>query len=180
MAGTLLWVVTSLLCFYSKSPDTLILLRAVQGFAAGFMASVYYAILDKTFPKKRLGFALGFLLIALSGGYAVGPLVGGYIAAYLGWQYIFLAVIPFGLLSVVVYLFTAQKPQADHDLDLLNLREKYRVKYPKLNGREIFTKILDCKGAILQAAALFTITITLIMAQKFGFNIYDVVLLNSQ
>ncbi|UTB32265.1 MAG: MFS transporter [Methanobacterium sp. ERen5] len=177
IAGTLLWVVTSLLCFYSNSPDTLILLRAVQGFAAGFMASVYYAILDKTFPKKRLGFALGLLLIALSGGYAVGPLVGGYIAAYLGWQYIFLAVIPFGLLSVVVYLFTAQKPQADHDFDLLNLRDKYAVKYPKLNGREIFTKILDCKGAILQAAALFTITITLIMAQKFGFNIYDVVLL---
>ena len=79
------------------------------------MASVYYAILDRTFPNERLGFALGFLLIALAGGYAVGPLVGGYIAAYVGWQYIFLTVIPFGLLSVIVYLFTAQKPEADNN-----------------------------------------------------------------
>ena len=89
------------------------------------MASVYYAILDRTFPNEKLGFALGFLLIALAGGYAVGPLVGGYIAAYIGWQYIFLTVIPFGLLSVIVYLFTAQKPEADNDSELLTKRIVY-------------------------------------------------------
>lgn len=177
IVGTLIWVTTSLLCFYSTSSDTLIILRAIQGFAAGFMASVYYAILDRTFPNERLGFALGFLLIALAGGYAVGPLVGGYIAAYVGWQYIFLTVIPFGLLSVIVYLFTAQKPEADNDTELLTKRNEYSQKNPNASRSQVFAKILDYKGAILQAAALFTLTYMLIIAQKFGFSPYDIVLL---
>jgi MFS family permease len=57
--GTLLWVTASLLLYFSTSTNTLILLRGIQGLAAGFMASVYYAILDRTFPNERLGFALG-------------------------------------------------------------------------------------------------------------------------
>jgi MFS family permease len=175
--GTLIWVTTSLLCFYSNSTDTLILLRAIQGFAAGFMASVYYAILDRTFPNERLGFALGFLLIALAGGYAIGPLVGGYIAAYIGWQYIFLTVIPFGLLSVIVYLFTAQKPEADNDTELLTKRIEYTKSDPNAKRSQILAKILDYKGAILQAAALFTLTYMLIIAQKFGISPYDIILL---
>ena len=177
IVGTMIWVTTSLLCFYSTSTDTLIILRAIQGFAAGFMASVYYAILDRTFPNDRLGFALGFLLIALAGGYAIGPLVGGYIAAYIGWQYIFLAVIPFGLLSVLVYLFTAQKPEADNDSELLTKRVEYSKRYPDASRSQIFAKILDYKGAILQAAALFTLTYVLIISQKFGFSPYDTILL---
>ncbi len=175
--GTLIWVTTSLFLYFSTSTDTLILLRGIQGLAAGFMASVYYAILDRTFPNERLGFALGFLLIALAGGYAVGPLVGGYIAAYIGWQAIFLAVIPFGLLSVIVYLFTAQKPEADNDLELINKREEYKNHDPDASNSKILAKILDYKGAILQAVALFTLTYVLIIAQKFGFSPFDFALL---
>lgn len=175
--GTLIWVSASLLCYYSTSTDTLILFRAIQGFAAGFMASVYYAIMDKTIPKERLGFALGFLLVALAGGYAIGPLVGGYIAAYIGWQAIFLIVIPFGLISVIVYLITAQKPEADNDFELINKKLEYENNDPKAKPTGIIAKILDYKGAILQAAALFTLTYVLILAQKFGFSPYDIILL---
>ena len=177
ITGTLIWVTASLLCFYSTSPTQLIVIRAVQGIAAGFMASVYYAILDRTFPNERLGFALGFLLIALAGGYAVGPLVGGYIAAYIGWQAIFLAVIPFGLASVIIYLFTAQKPEADNDFELINTRDEYIKKDPDASSTKIIGKILDYKGAILQAAGLFTLTYVLIIAQKFGFSAEDIALI---
>jgi len=175
--GTLLWVTASLLLYFSTSTNTLILLRGIQGLAAGFMASVYYAILDRTFPNERLGFALGFLLIALAGGYAVGPLVGGYIAAYIGWQTIFLAVIPFGLASVIIYLFTAQKPEADNDFELINKREEYKKQDPSASSSKLIAKILDYKGAILQAAGLFTLTYVLIVAQKFGFSPEDIALI---
>ncbi len=177
IVGTLIWVTASLLCFFSTSPTQLIIIRAIQGIAAGFMASVYYAILDRTFPNERLGFALGFLLIALAGGYAVGPLVGGYIDAFVGWQFIFLAVIPFGLLSVVVYLLTAQKPEADNDFELINKRDEYKRQNPDQSNASLIARIIDYRGAILQAAALFTLTYVLILAQKLGFSLYDIVLL---
>lgn len=177
MLGTLIWVTTSLLCYFSASTETLILYRGIQGFAAGFMASVYYAIMDRTFPNEKLGLALGFLLVALAGGYAIGPLAGGYIAAYIGWRYIFLVVIPFGLASFIVFLFTAQKPEADNDFELLDRRKQYKNKDPNESDAFIFAKIIDYKGAILQAVTLFTLTYVLILAQKFGFSTYDIILL---
>ena len=177
MLGTLIWVTTSLLCYFSTSTETLILLMGIQGFVAGFMVSVYYAIMDRTFPNKKLGLALGFLLVALTGDYAIGPLAGGYIAAYIGWRYIFLAVIPFGLASFVVYLFIAQKPEADNGFELLNKKQHYKNQDPNASEASIFTKIIDYKGAILQAVTLFTLTYVLIIAQKFGFNTFDIILL---
>lgn len=177
MLGTVIWVSASLACYFATSTDMLIILRGIQGFAAGFMAAVYYAILDKTFPTERLGLAMGCLLVALSGGYAIGPLVGGYIAAYFGWQTIFLAAIPFGILSVCIYLLTSQKPQADKDCELLKKKEEYKNNHPPLSKNKVCSILLDYKGAILQGIFLFTLTYALIIAQKFGFDTYDLILI---
>ena len=173
--GTLIWILASLACYFATSTDMLIILRGLQGFAAGFMASVYYAILDKTFPKERLGLAMGCLLVALSGGYAIGPLVGGFLAAYFGWQTIFLAVIPFGLLSIFIYLITSQKPSADKDCELLKKKKEYENNHPPLSRNKIWSILLDYKGAILQGIFLFILTFALISAQKFGFDTFDMI-----
>jgi MFS family permease len=177
MIGTILWVTASLACYFAPSAEMLIVIRGIQGLAAGFMAAVYYAILDKTFPPEKLGLAMGCLLVALSGGYAIGPLVGGYIAAYLGWHTIFLAVIPFGILSICVYLLTAQKPEADKDLELIERKTKYENNHPPFSRSKIYSILIDYKGAILQAIFLFTLTYALILAQKMGFDIFDMVLM---
>jgi len=177
MIGTILWVTASLACYFAPSAEMLIVIRGIQGLAAGFMAAVYYAILDKTFPPEKLGLAMGCLLVALSGGYAIGPLVGGFIAAYLGWHTIFLAVIPFGILSICVYLLTAQKPEADKDLELIGRKKKYENNHPPFSRGKIYSILIDYKGAILQAIFLFTLTYALILAQKMGFDIFDMVLM---
>lgn len=177
MLGTILWITASLACYFAHSAEMLIVIRGIQGFAAGFMAAVYYAILDKTFPSEKLGLAMGCLLVALSGGYAIGPLVGGFIAAYLGWQTIFLAVIPFGILSFCIYSITAQKPEADKDLELIERKKKYENNDPPFSRRKIYSIIVDYKGAILQAIFLFTLTYALILTQKIGFNIFNTVLM---
>ena len=61
--------------------------------------------------------------------------------------------------------------------ELMNTREEYSNKNPEASSTKIFGKILDYKGAILQAAGLFTLTYMLIVAQKFGFSPYDIVLI---
>ena len=174
--GTLIWIAMSFANYFVTSADMLILFRAIQGVAAGFMAAVYYAILDKTFPKEKLGLAMGCLLVALSSGYAIGPFVGGYIAAFIGWQSIFLATIPFGLLSIAVYLITAQNPTADKDYELIEKMEK-KNRIQKKNGIIKTLKNLDVRGAILQALFLFLLTFVLILAQKFGFSPLDTIIL---
>ena len=111
-------------------------------------------------------------LIALAGGYAVGPLVGGYIDAFVGWQFIFLAVIPFGLLSVVVYLLTAQKPEADNDFELINKREEYKKQNPDQSNVSLIARILDYKGAILQAASLIYTNLRVNIGTKIRISAY--------
>lgn len=177
LMGTVIWVIMALCNAYlANSAEMLIVYRSIQGIAAGFMASVYYTILDRTFPKEKLGMALGFLLVALSGGYAIGPLLGGWITAYLGWRMIFLFTIPLGLLSIVVYLITAQKAEADIDEELMEKCYK-RQKKDKLSLKTAKFRILDMKGGILQAVVLFTLVFALIQIQKFGLSALNIGLL---
>ncbi len=63
---------------------------------------------------------------------------------------------------MIVYLFTTQKPDADNDFELLDKKQQYKNQLPDASDASIFAKIIDYKGAILQAVALFTLTYVLI------------------
>jgi len=175
--GMLIWSAASLLCYFSTSTDTIILFRGIQGLAAGFMLSIYYVIIKGTFPQNKLGLALGFVIASTSAGYAIGPVVGGHIAVLIGWHAIFLAVIPFSLISAIIYSLTAQKPEVDNDLELLKNKKEYEDIYPHLAPVKIIAKILDYKGAILQTAILSILIYLLIKAQLFKFDYYDYILI---
>lgn len=114
--GMLIWLASSLLCYYSTSTDTLILFRGIQGIATGFLLSIYYVVIKGTFNQNKLGLALGFVVASTSAGYGFGPLIGGHIAVSIGWHAIFLAVIPFGLTSMIIYSLTSQRIEVDKDL----------------------------------------------------------------
>jgi len=63
-------------------------LRIIQGTLTGVVAAT--TALASTFvPKQRIGFALGLLQMALFGGNAIGPLMGGFSADRLGYRWSF-------------------------------------------------------------------------------------------
>lgn len=95
------FVITSALCGLSPSIYWLIIFRALQGLAAGMMMSVPYAIIVRAFPDTERGKALGVNAIVIALGLAIGPSLGGFITAHLGWRFIFFINVPIGIAAVI-------------------------------------------------------------------------------
>jgi len=97
LAGLLGFVAASLLCAAAPTVGALVAFRALQGVAAAAMMSVPLAILTATFPPAQRGKAIGLFAASISVGLAVGPSLGGFLAATFGWRSAFLVNLPLGL-----------------------------------------------------------------------------------
>lgn len=74
-----------LLMGYVGSAEGLIVLRAIQGAITGTI-SASNALIAATVPRDKMGFAMGLMQVALWGGVAVGPLIGGILADAFGYR----------------------------------------------------------------------------------------------
>lgn len=77
--------ITVFLMGFAQSAEMLILLRAIQGIVAGTISAAN-ALVAATVPRARIGFAMGLMQVALWGGVAVGPLIGGVLADAFGYR----------------------------------------------------------------------------------------------
>ena len=53
------------------------------------------------FPPHRRGKVMGLVGLVIMFASAIGPTLSGVIVEYLGWRYLFITVIPFGLFSIL-------------------------------------------------------------------------------
>jgi MFS transporter, DHA2 family, multidrug resistance protein len=107
------FVLTSLGCALSHDFVGLIAWRTAQGFCAGSIIPTVFAAGYKMFPK-----ALHAKAILIAGGVAmlapsVGPLIGGYIAERMTWNWLFVINIPIGLAvaAIVAMVVDVDRPE---------------------------------------------------------------------
>jgi DHA1 family multidrug resistance protein-like MFS transporter len=77
--------VVLLLMAFAQSAEQLALLRGIQGLITGTIAAAN-GLVAATAPRERTGYAMGVLQLGLAGGVAIGPLLGGVIADWLGFR----------------------------------------------------------------------------------------------
>ncbi|MEX0782665.1 MAG: MFS transporter [Dehalococcoidia bacterium] len=99
--GLLVLVVTSLAAAFAWSFTALVVLRSLQGAAAALTMPNVVAYLRKRVPPERLGSSLGMNGALISIGAAGGPVLGGVLLAIGGWELLFLANVPLGLLGLL-------------------------------------------------------------------------------
>jgi EmrB/QacA subfamily drug resistance transporter len=99
--GLAAFTVASVLCGASQSIWMLIVFRGVQGLAAGMMMAVGFAIVAAAFPPMERGKAMGIFAIAIAVGLGLGPTLGGLIAEYSDWRYVFFINVPIGIAAVI-------------------------------------------------------------------------------
>jgi len=136
-------LVTGLMGFAATVPQ-LAMLRAVQGVLAGTVTAAT-VLVATTVPKKRLGSSLGMLQMAIYAGSSAGPLLGGFIADYLGYRlafYMTSAMLLCTGLSVLFFVRERIDPErkpADHtekcDQSLPEPRRVWLSKLRKANPR---------------------------------------------
>lgn len=103
----------SLLCGVSPSIWWLIGSRVVQGIGAACLIPQSLAIINSSFEKNIRGRAVG-LWSGISGAMLIfGPFVSGVIVDSIGWQYIFILMVPFGLFCM--WNIWRQVPDTRHE-----------------------------------------------------------------
>lgn len=129
-AAIVVFTFGSILCGLSNSLGAIVAFRIVQGLGGAMMTPVGRLVLLRTAPRHELVRAMAYLTIPALIGPMIGPPLGGFIATYFHWRYIFWINVPIGAIGVM--LVTRFIP---------DLREEW-------------TPPLDVAGAILSGVGL--------------------------
>jgi EmrB/QacA subfamily drug resistance transporter len=101
-AAILVFTLGSILCGLSTSLAGVVSSRIVQGLGGAMMVPVGRLVLLRVAPRAQLVRALAYLTVPALIGPMIGPPLGGFIATYFHWRYIFWINVPIGLLGMLL------------------------------------------------------------------------------
>jgi MFS family permease len=115
LIGNAVFLVASIGCGLATDGRMLLASRVVQGVGAAFMVTGAIALVAGAFPNLgQRARAFGMIGVISGVAMALGPTLGGLLASWFGWRWIFYANIPFCLsLSLVVPRFVAETNDPD-------------------------------------------------------------------
>jgi EmrB/QacA subfamily drug resistance transporter len=101
-AAIVIFTAASILCGMSSNLTGFVLARILQGFGGAMMVPVGRLVVLRSTPKSDLVRAMTYLTIPALIGPILGPPIGGFIATYLSWRWIFWLNLPIGLLGLTL------------------------------------------------------------------------------
>ena len=111
--GLMLFSLGSILSGTSQSMAQLIAMRSIQGLGAGAVGPIVLTMLGDLFTLKERAQVQGLFSAVWGLSSVGGPLVGGYLADHLGWQWVFLVCVPFALAAIVMLVFFVSEPKVE-------------------------------------------------------------------
>ncbi|MEU9296756.1 MFS transporter [Streptomyces sp. NPDC048266] len=100
IAGTVLFLVGSLLCAAAWDMASLIAFRVVQGLGGGALQGTVQTLAADLYPLKERPRIQARLSSVWAASSVAGPAAGGLLAGYADWRWIFLINLPVGLLAL--------------------------------------------------------------------------------
>jgi DHA1 family multidrug resistance protein-like MFS transporter len=119
-------------------------LRAVQGLFAGYGALTLAMAADSA-PKDRMPYAIGIVQTAQRLGPALGPVIGGAVAQFVGLRRAFLVTSAFYVVALVVVLVMYHEPRAPE------------AGAGNANGQVTFRNVLAFENFILLIVVIFAL-----------------------
>jgi EmrB/QacA subfamily drug resistance transporter len=104
MAGLFIFTLGSALCAASWDIGWLIGFRALQGFGAGLMAPLGFAIASLIFPPQMRGRGLAMIAVVALAASGMGPVIGGVLVEFASWEWIFIINVPLGIIGLILAL----------------------------------------------------------------------------
>lgn len=101
LIGVATFGVASLLCGLSETPGQLIAARVLQGVGGAMIMPVAFSLVSNDTTSDERPRILGLMLGLANIGTAVGPIVGGGLAASAGWRWVFWVNIPVAVVALV-------------------------------------------------------------------------------
>ncbi|MGY2052287.1 DHA2 family efflux MFS transporter permease subunit [Methylobacterium sp. JK268] len=107
-----LFTVSSVLCGFAWSLESLLFFRVLQGLGGGGMAPLAQSILADSFPPEKRGQAFALYGVAIVVAPVVGPTLGGWLSDTYSWHWCFLINAPVGVLALVLIQILVQDPKS--------------------------------------------------------------------
>jgi EmrB/QacA subfamily drug resistance transporter len=122
LIGLAVFTAASLWCGLSGSVETLIAARAVQGIGAALLTPQTLSMITRIFPPQRRGMAMSVWGATAGVATLAGPLAGGVLVDWLGWQWIFFVNVPIGVIGLALaFLLIPELPTHPHRFDLIGV-----------------------------------------------------------
>ena len=102
--AVVLFTAASALCGWSQSPGAFVAARVLQGVGGAMMVPVGRLAVLRSTPKDRIVHAMALLTWPALSAPLVGPPLGGFLADYLSWRWIFLVNLPLGVVATLLSL----------------------------------------------------------------------------
>lgn len=108
-AGFGIFTLAMAACGLAQSVEQLVVFRVIQGVGAAMAIGCSTAIVTEAFPGNTMGKGLGLLGVAVSAGFIIGPVAGGFLLEYLDWRAIFYTRVPLSLLALILAIILLKK-----------------------------------------------------------------------
>lgn len=92
----------SLLCGLAPQIWVMLVGRTVQGFGAGLLGALVYAMIRMVFPERLWTRAMGLLSLVWGVATLIGPAIGGVFAQFDAWRWAFLLLVPYALVLALL------------------------------------------------------------------------------
>ena len=172
LAGMILFSIGSLGGIFVQSIEAFYLIRMLQALGMAAAVIVGVALISDVIPGSERGGAMGTFEILNAAGAAVGPIIGAFIAIWIGWRVDFLLL---GLLGIALALFAFwQLPEQAVRTEKVGLREMSTIlRNPPTFGATLI--------GFVQFYALFTVftLLPLMLSTQLGLSTGNIGLLVS-
>ncbi|OAX47127.1 MFS transporter [Paenibacillus sp. AD87] len=117
--GLLILGLSSLLGLFAHSFAILLLTRILQSAGAGVMAGLGLVIASRYIPVERRGAAIALISSGSAMAFGLGPIVGGLISEYWGWNGLFaITVLVLLALPVLLYFLPRETAKPENPFDM--------------------------------------------------------------
>ncbi|MFI6280072.1 MFS transporter [Streptomyces sp. NPDC050988] len=140
IAGSVLFLVGSLLCALAWNMAALIAFRVVQGLGGGALQGTVQTLAADLYPLEQRPKIQAKLSTVWATSAVAGPALGGVLAAYADWRWIFLINLPLGAVALWLLIRHLHEPQ----------RERKTAERPRIDWAGALT-VFACGGVLLTA-----------------------------
>lgn len=172
--GVLVFSVSMFLCGFAPGAAALIILRFMGGMGSAMMFGTNIAILTALFPPEKRGYALGVNAAVVYAALAAGPVLGGFLARYFGWQSIFFFSAGVGVLVLLFIRLFMRSEWVESKGEKLDIAGS--VLFGTGLGALIygFTKLPGLSGIVFVSAGMISFVLFALYESGHEYPVFDV------
>lgn len=181
--GVVVFTAASVWCGLAQSPATLVGARCLQGVGSALLTPASLAIIGANFADADRGKAIGTWSSITAVTSAIGPVLGGWLAQYASWRWVFFINVPLALAVLAIAAWRVPESHDDephHHVDWLGATlctfglggATYALTFSSTLGWTSLSVIAGLLGGLL-ALALFVVVEARARAPLLPLNLFE-------